>query len=63
MKLTVKTLKGSKFEVECESSSTVLEVKGIIVSYIIPAAKCIIITIETSVLLNFIGDVRSRSIV
>jgi len=32
MKLTVKTLKGSKFEVECESSSTVLEVKGIIQS-------------------------------
>ena len=36
MKLTVKTLKGSKFVVDCEPSQTVLEVKGIIVrsSYI-----------------------------
>jgi len=32
MKLTVKTLKGSKFVVECESSQTVLEVKAIIES-------------------------------
>lgn len=32
MKLTVKTLKGSKFVIECESSQTVLEVKGIIES-------------------------------
>eukprot|EP00339_Tiarina_fusa_P009879 CAMPEP_0117022992 /NCGR_PEP_ID=MMETSP0472-20121206/17210_1 /TAXON_ID=693140 ORGANISM="Tiarina fusus, Strain LIS" /NCGR_SAMPLE_ID=MMETSP0472 /ASSEMBLY_ACC=CAM_ASM_000603 /LENGTH=444 /DNA_ID=CAMNT_0004728991 /DNA_START=113 /DNA_END=1447 /DNA_ORIENTATION=- len=30
MKLTVKTLKGSKFQVDCEGSNTVLEVKGII---------------------------------
>lgn len=32
MKLTVKTLKGSKFVVDCEPTNTVLEVKGIIVS-------------------------------
>ena len=32
MKLTVKTLKGGKFQVDCEGSNTVLEVKGIIVS-------------------------------
>mmetsp|Transcript_4858 Transcript_4858/g.10874 ORF Transcript_4858/g.10874 Transcript_4858/m.10874 type:complete len:456 (-) Transcript_4858:8-1375(-) len=32
MKLTVKTLKGSAFVVECEPSQTVLEVKGIIES-------------------------------
>jgi hypothetical protein len=32
MKLTVKTLKGGKFEVDCEPSNTVLEVKGIVVS-------------------------------
>jgi len=32
MKLTVKTLKGSKFGVECETSHTVREVKGIIES-------------------------------
>lgn len=32
MKLTVKTLKGSKFVVDCEPSNTVLEVKGIIES-------------------------------
>lgn len=32
MKLTVKTLKGGKFEVECEPSNTVVEVKGIIES-------------------------------
>jgi hypothetical protein len=32
MKLTVKTLKGGKFEVDCEGSSTVLQVKGFIVS-------------------------------
>lgn len=32
MKLTVKTLKGSKFVVECEPSQTVLEVKGVIES-------------------------------
>lgn len=32
MKLTVKTLKGSKFVVDCEPSQTVLEVKGIIES-------------------------------
>ncbi|KAG7346612.1 DNA repair helicase rad25 [Nitzschia inconspicua] len=32
MKLTVKTLKGGKFEVDCEPSNTVLEVKGIIES-------------------------------
>ena len=30
--MTVKTLKGGKFEVDCEPSNTVLEVKGIIVS-------------------------------
>jgi hypothetical protein len=35
MKLTVKTLKGSKFEVDCEPSNTVLEVKGIVVSSIV----------------------------
>ena len=34
MKLTVKTLKGSKFEVDCEPDNTLLEVKGIIVSSI-----------------------------
>lgn len=32
MKLLVKTLKGEKFNVECEPTQTVLEVKGIIVS-------------------------------
>jgi len=32
MKITVKTLKGSKFVVECEPSRTVLEVKGIVES-------------------------------
>lgn len=32
MKLTVKTLTGGKFEVDCEGSSTVLQVKGFIVS-------------------------------
>ena len=32
MKLTVKTLKGGKFQVDCETSNTVLQVKGIIVS-------------------------------
>jgi hypothetical protein len=32
MKLTVKTLKGSKFQVDAEPSNTVAEVKGIIVS-------------------------------
>lgn len=31
MKLTVKTLKGGKFEVEVEDSNTVEQVKGIIV--------------------------------
>lgn len=33
MKLTVKTLKGGKFEVECDGSNSVAEVKGIIVSF------------------------------
>ena len=32
MKLTVKTLKGSKFDVECEPSQTLSAVKAIIVS-------------------------------
>jgi hypothetical protein len=32
MQLTVKTLKGAKFTVEAEPSSTIAEVKGIIVS-------------------------------
>ena len=32
MKLTVKTLKGGKFEVDCEATSTVAQVKGVIVS-------------------------------
>jgi hypothetical protein len=32
MKLTVKTLKGSKFQVDAEPSKTIAEVKGIIVS-------------------------------
>ena len=32
IKLTVKTLKGGKFQVECEPSNTVKQVKGIIVS-------------------------------
>mmetsp|Transcript_8215 Transcript_8215/g.15162 ORF Transcript_8215/g.15162 Transcript_8215/m.15162 type:complete len:449 (+) Transcript_8215:160-1506(+) len=32
MKLTVKTLKGGKFQVDCEPSNTVLEVKGIVES-------------------------------
>jgi len=32
MKLTVKTLKGGKFEVDCEAASTVAQVKGIIES-------------------------------
>jgi hypothetical protein len=32
MKLTVKTLKGGKFELECDPSQSVLEVKGLIVS-------------------------------
>ena len=34
MKLTVKTLKGGKFEVECDPSGTVAQVKGVIVSWI-----------------------------
>jgi hypothetical protein len=34
MKLTVKTLKGGKFEVDCEPSNSVAQVKGIIVSWI-----------------------------
>jgi hypothetical protein len=33
MKLTVKTLKGSKFVVEADDSQTVAEVKGIIVRF------------------------------
>ena len=32
MNLTVKTLKGSKFTIECEPSNTVAEVKTVIVS-------------------------------
>ena len=32
MKVTIKTLKGGKFEVEAEPSSTIAEVKAIIVS-------------------------------
>lgn len=32
MKLTVKTLKGGKFNIECEPSKTVSEVKELIVS-------------------------------
>lgn len=32
MKLTVKTLKGGKFQVDCDALSTVLQVKGFIVS-------------------------------
>jgi hypothetical protein len=32
MKLTIKTLKGGKFEIEADQSSTILDVKGIIVS-------------------------------
>jgi hypothetical protein len=32
MKLTVKTLKGGKFEVEVDDGSTVSQVKGVIVS-------------------------------
>lgn len=35
MNLTVKTLKGGKFAVECEPSQTVLEVKAIIVSSVL----------------------------
>ena len=31
MKLTVKTLKGEKFQVDAEPSNTVAEVKGIVV--------------------------------
>ena len=40
MKLLVKTLKGEKFNVECEPSQTVLEVKGIIVSSSIAVGVC-----------------------
>jgi hypothetical protein len=32
MKLTVKTLKGGKFQVDCEPSNTVAQVKTIVVS-------------------------------
>jgi hypothetical protein len=32
MKLTIKTLKGEKFDVQVEEGNTVAEVKGIIVS-------------------------------
>lgn len=32
VKLTVKTLKGEKFQVDAEPSNTVAEVKGIVVS-------------------------------
>jgi hypothetical protein len=34
MKLTVKTLKGGKFQVDCEGSNSVAQVKGIIVSVV-----------------------------
>lgn len=40
MKLTVKTLKGGKFEVEVDESKTVAEVKGIIVRSLIGFARC-----------------------
>jgi hypothetical protein len=33
MKLTIKTLKGGKFEVEADPSTTIANVKGIIVSW------------------------------
>ena len=39
MKLTVKTLKGGKFQVDCEPSNTVAQAKGIIVSFRIKDAK------------------------
>jgi hypothetical protein len=35
MKITFKTLKGGKFEVDCEPSNTILEVKGIVVSSVV----------------------------
>jgi hypothetical protein len=38
MKLTVKTLKGGKFEVDCEPSNSIAEVKEIIVSHLSPQA-------------------------
>lgn len=34
MKLAVKTLKGGKFEIDCEPSNSVGEVKSIIVSFV-----------------------------
>jgi hypothetical protein len=33
MKITIKTLKGGKFDVEADPSTTIADVKGIIVSY------------------------------
>lgn len=32
MKVTVKTLKGGKFDIECSPAQSVLDVKGLIVS-------------------------------
>lgn len=39
MKLTVKTLKGGKFDVQVEDTHTVAQVKGAIVRFLIAAAE------------------------
>ena len=53
MKLLVKTLKGEKFNVECEPTQTVLEVKGIIVRTTSSSSSSIVLIVRRVVGLSF----------
>jgi hypothetical protein len=61
MKLTVKTLKGEKFQLEVDESRTVEEVKGLIVSYVL---RCLLSVFQqlyfSAVYLSFTHALGSR---
>jgi len=62
MKLTVKTLKGSKFVVDCEPTNTVLEVKGIIESTNSDLPACNLKLIHSGKVLKDVTSIESCGI-